>query len=250
MISFPFNDPIFKILPDSYEPFLGIELRNPDSQKASLALVVYEPANGFTATSESIEIPWWTNVLGCFHGLFLIHSFEKADIPSPDSLIAIDGHTGEKRWEVAGMLWQETVGQSVRVKAKEDSIETYLDLFTGEPSVSGREVSRIPPVAPIHYPEGNAHLIPLHALIRKLTHNSPVGACDYLEVGKSIIISYYFYNLEKLDNALLVVNFNGDVLLNEPLQSGTGLGFTTFIYWRGQLVFVKDQLYLCCYALS
>lgn len=251
MTSLNVEHSIYKILPDSSQPMLGIELRDANRKTAFVqALQVQNEDFSNLVTLVRIEIPWWTNVLGCFQGIFLLHTFGEPSVPKPTHLEAFDAHTGQQLWSSTETVWLETLGSTLRVKISAEE-ERFLDLHTGQtvpifPNEIREETARFP----VHYAEGSSHLFPLQKLIRHLTGQQPIGACDYLEFQDSIIFSYYFYESEKLKNDLLVVSKAGNVLFHESLQIGEGLGHTTFIVWRNQLVFIKDQVYLCWHAVS
>lgn len=250
MTSLNVEHSIYKILPDALDAVLGIELRNVDHKTAFVqALQVTDEPIFNLSPLPRIEIPWWTNVLGCFQGIFLTHSFGEPSVPKPTHLEAFNAYTGERLWSAAETLWLETLDSTVRVKISAE--ERLLDLRTGEPATTlPTEISKETARFPVHYAEGSPHLFPLQKLIRHLTGQQPIGACDYLEFPHSIIFSYYFYESEKLKNDLLVVSKAGNVLFHESLQTGEGLGHTTFMVWRNQLVFIKDQVYLCWHAVS
>ncbi|WP_106635438.1 DUF4905 domain-containing protein [Siphonobacter sp. SORGH_AS_0500] len=247
-----FSHPIYKISPDPYDPYVGIEIRDSEQRKAYVQSLACAEDGHFFSQNQTplVEVAWWVNMLGCFHGVILYHSFEEPEVPRPTALHALDGRTGELLWTVSNRIWQETLDAIVRVQSGEESYE-FLDLRTGQsvpqmPSQSALHEIRLP----VHYPEGNVHLATLQKLIRYTTENHPIGACDYLELTPLIIISYYFYESEKLKNNLLVVTNTGQVQFHEPLSLGDAQGHTTFINWRHQLIYIKDQVYLCCYAVS
>ncbi len=246
-----FPHPIYKLSPDPYEPYLGIEIRDSEQRKAYLQLIACTEDGQFSDTDSYplTEVHWWVNFLGCFQGVLLYHTFDEPEVPRPTALHAVDGQTGRTLWSVSGMIWQETLGSYIRVQVSEET-SLFLDLQSGQettfqPSGPAPAEVRIP----FHYPEGNQYLNALQKLIRYTTENQPVGACDYLELPSLIIISYYFYDSEKLKNNLLLVTKTGQVQWHESLFSGEAQGYTTFIYWRHQLIYIKDQVYLCCYAV-
>ncbi len=248
----PFPHPIYKISPDPYEPYLGIEFRDSEQRKAYVQLVTCDEKGQCIPdqVNPAVEVPWWINFLGCFHGILLYHSFDNPEVPRPTALHAIDGCTGHPLWTVSEAIWQETIDQKISVQVIQEK-NIFLDLRTGMQTTISSPTNPITEIGiPRHYPEGNQYLNALQKLIRYITENQPIGACDYLELPSLIIISYYFYEADKLKNNLLIVTKTGQVQWHESLFLGEAQGHTTFVSWRHQVIYIKDQVYLCCYAVS
>lgn len=248
MLRFTFELPIFHIFPDPSQPLLGVELRDKEQQYAGFQVVsTAVPATPNNPLPARFDLPWWSHPLGIFNGILLVHLFGEPGIPAPTALRAYDIHDGSVAWEHPGLIWLRTDGPVATIR-NADFDEQALDVRTGTPA-EPRPLSA-PPVSPMHFPEGHGELHTLHRLAGRLTGHQAVGPADYLELSGLIVISFYFYASGKLKNSLLVVNHSGEVVLHEELSAATGSGYSTFLYWRDFLVFVQDQVHLCCYAVS
>lgn len=248
MLRFTFGLPIFHIFPDPAEPLLGVELRDKEQHYAGFQVV--SPADieaPDTPLPARFDLPWWSHPLGIFNGILLAHLFGDPGIPVPTALQAYRISDGSLAWERPGLVWIRTDGSAVTVRNDRFEEQT-IGLFSGEPAQP--QASAGQPLAHAHFPEGHPELYSLHRLVRLCTGQQAVGPVDYLEIPGLIVISFYFYASEKLKNSLLVVNHSGDVVLHEELSAASGSGYSTFLYWRDSLVFIQDQVHLCCYAVS
>ncbi|MFT4031991.1 MAG: DUF4905 domain-containing protein [Siphonobacter sp.] len=244
MLLTSFNIPVFKVLPDPYQARLGIELRDHASKKVFFQRFTFNQELRFESSQ---ELPWWSSTLGLYNGILLTHAFAQPELPTPTALEAYDSH--QIRWQCPGAIF--TKANESQVEYTKDHNLELAQLQTGQLIDNPFEPFSVLSIkTPIHYPEGNQYLEAIQRFIRILTGNRPIGACEYLELANSIIISYYFYESEKLKNELLAVTKTGRILFQENLQTSTGLGFLTFIYWQSHLFFVKEHVYLCSYAIS
>lgn len=269
----------------SQQPVIAIEVRHRDSQQAAWAavdlavnqLLWHHPVLSGLALDE------WLGMLGLFNGTLLLHRYG-TDSPQPRSLLALDARTGNQRYELPGLIFIDTDGQrliAARPANEGTTPPIGFDLATGEsPDPPGIQPP-VPPVTldfPHHYGDANPYFPVVARFVHRLTGQVAVKAADYLEMGPAgspaespvggpaennnkgrnhpspayVLVSYYIYHQDLLENRLLVVQGLNTVVLHETLSTGQGLNPEPFVmYTHGgapsRLVFVQNSNRLLVY---
>ncbi len=103
---------------------------------------------------------------------------------------------------------------------------------------------------PLLYPENSEHFGSFSKFINEKTGHVPAICCEYLEVEKLMILSYYFFENKTLTNVLLIANSDGEILdtinLGENLK---GIGKDTFFVLENKLVFISNKNTLNIYEV-
>ncbi|MBC7892449.1 MAG: hypothetical protein H7Y12_09565 [Sphingobacteriaceae bacterium] len=107
---------------------------------------------------------------------------------------------------------------------------------------------------PHHYAESNPYFEVVVRFVQRKTGRHAVRAVDYLEAGSRteqgyLLISYYIYDQDLLENRLLVVEGGNQVLLDECLATGPRLNPEPFAVYADRLLFLQPPNRLVVYAL-
>lgn len=253
-----FNGTVWKMGPERHGPLPALALEIREGQRAEWAVL---------DLAEN-RLPWQRDLtrhdphderlalIGLFNGTLLLHRYG-ADSPQPRGLLAFDGRTGEFLYEVPGVVFGETDGQTLQVNRPVPEQEALVfDLSTGEvrEKTGAASAASFSFQVPHHYAESTSYFEVVARFVQTKTGRNAVRAVDYLEVGSHaeqgyLLISYYIYDQDLLENRLLVVEGGNQVLLDERLATGPRLNPEPFGVYADRLLFLQPPNRLVVYAL-
>jgi|GEM_PF-4321088 len=253
-----FNGAVWKLAPERHGPTPALALEIRDGQQAEWAVLDLienrhrwqRDLSGHAPNDERLAL------LGLFKGTLLLHRYG-TDSPQPRGLVAFAGRTGEFLYDVPGVIFGETDGQTLRVNRPVPEAEPLVfDLARGE--VQEKSGGPAHPTfvfqIPHHYAESTPYFEVVARFVQTKTGQHAVRAVDYLEHRPHseqgyLLISYYIYDQDLLENRLLVVEGGNQVLLDERLVTGPRLNPEPFAVYADRLLFLQPPNRLVVYAL-
>lgn len=247
---------------DGSRPALAVELRTPNVREATWAVV--DLAENQVAWQGNADVGLasdeWLGLVGIFNGTLLLHR-HATDTPQPRGLLALDGRTGQPRWDWPGLSFLSCDGRAVLalLGGREEARAVRLALVAGEvlenETVETVFSEKSPPEIPelLHYPETGPFFAPVAAFVRKRTGHEPVEAADYLDAGACLVVAYYFYANDALENWLLIVDKARNEWVSERIAAGPGLNPEPFAVYADRrthrvsnrvthwVIFVQDK---------
>ena len=264
MVSFPFDSLIWKISVDTQSNILALELRDHDNRSVDFACIDLK-TNKFLWHGVKPEETWWLGLDSCHNGKIYLHTYKDPQNPEHEGIICIEAKTGKVLWkDIEKTIYYVSSKHLIATKGNEDS-RKYIEL---EPSTgkdvrefSLKEVFKIASDKkeqeskkvrnPFHFPAEHTYFSKISNFIKEITGEQPVIAADYMENGEQVIISFYLYNIEGLNNYLVVVDDAGLVTFRMCLASNIkGIGFDTFFVFEKNLIFVKEKKELIFLKIS
>ncbi len=253
-----FNGTVWKLAPERHGPLPALALEIRDGQRAEWAVLDLTEnrlrwQRDLTDHSPNDER---LALLGLFNGTVLLHRYG-TDSPQPRGLLAFDGKTGDFLYDLPGVIFGETDGQTLRVNRPVPEAEArFFDLSSGEVRESAW-ITELPSFifqAPHHYAESTPYFEVVARFVQTKTGRYTVRAVDYLEAGSHpkpgyLLISYYIYDQDLLENRLLIVEGGNLVLLDEHLVTGPRLNPEPFAVYADRLLFLQPPNRLVVYAL-
>lgn len=243
-----------------FVPALAVEIRQPDVREAMWAVVnlVENQIIWQGATDVALAQDEWLSLVGLFDGTLLLHR-HATDTPRPRGLVALDGHTGQPRWDWPGLSFLRCDGRVVLAQfgGREEARTVRIELISGNvlenQSVEKDFSEKSPPeiLELLHYTETGPFFAPVAAFVRKRTGHDPVKAADYLDAGACLVIAYYFFANDTLENWLLIVDKARNEVISECIAAGPGLNPEPFAVYGNRVthwvVFVQDKTRLKVY---
>jgi hypothetical protein len=259
------------MLMDFEKNYLLIELRDIEAHQVSFAGI--DLKDGHLLWNDlKFEESWWLNMVAVYQGciLFKIHDDDQShqsstyflynpkvrqivwESPDFNFLRVINkGFIGIREQENSNILIllnHENGNETILNEENED--HSYKNSFN-KPSENKKLRS------PFHYLEDSEYFEIIKKFLNKNHNILPLKGVDYLELQKSIIISYYIYqrNPEKkapfLENYLLVIDRYGNKLLQEKIDEKlTGIGLETFFVIDDQLIFTSFKRNIKSYFIT
>lgn len=257
-----FDGTIWRILPDETNHSLALEVRNTDLHQTTFYSLLLQDTS-LTELVLATEEQWWLGLQAAYKGCILLHGFTDQQNPVPHGLYCYAAQEGHLRWQSTqhqyfGLLKNQLLAidtstqQMVGLDLDQGTvIATYNNTNkpTEDAQVFANERNKIT-LLPLHYHAKHAYFDIISAFIKQKTGNTAIEAADYLEFKDLVILSYYIYGENKLENRILVCNTEGVTLLDDSLALNlSGIGLDTFFLLENQLIFIKNKNELCSYEI-
>jgi hypothetical protein len=213
----------------------------------------------------SFEESWWIGMSALQDDVLLLHQYEDSQNPENSQLFAVDVNSCEVLWAVTDFTFLNIVKGKVIgfTRKEEERYYSTIELKSGEIAAAGSLTAQLLEQNaqqeaqqmtagrfPLHYPEDNEYFATFRTFLEKQLGVQVVKACDYLEYGGLILISYYLYKDKSLTNYMVVFDQQGRALLHEKLDSQLpAVGMDTFFVINDQLIFICDKKEIKSYAL-
>jgi Domain of unknown function (DUF4905) len=227
-----------------------IEVRDESKREASFK--AFDLHTG-VIIQKKIILPerWWISMIGVFKDILLINRYPSDNQPIPEEIIAIDVITGK-------ILWQKEKVQILGVRKngivcqQENETFSLLDFLTGELSEEEdilEEKDLLQSFSPILYSENDEYFSTIFRFLHRLLSVDAQKNIEYLEIDNKIVISYYIYHEDLLQNWILVTNRQREILLNDVMNESEGVGIDTFSVESQTLFYLKNKNQLIGYEL-
>lgn len=268
-----FSDPIWRLVfeqVDTAPGFVIAELRKSEDQ--TLKLVTIRLPTGEILSETRPVLPFHSSLAGIWNGHALYHRFDNNRLPVPTALGNLDVQTGISRWE-----WPNhtLVGADARrVWAKRSSLTDAVaapiisfDLMNGEP-IEDNEKPAVFHNSRLHFPVSYttaSNWWPVvDRFLKKLTHQTPIGSVDYLEVGDKLIFSYYYRETnDQLRASLLITDRLQTIWFHQQTGQETEMsrpdsepnaqplfGSGSFCVWQNQIIIQLTSTCITSYDLT
>jgi hypothetical protein len=227
-----------------------VEVR--DESKREASFTAFDLHSGIII-QEKIILPerWWISMIGVFNDVLLINRYPSDNQPIPEEVIALDILSGK-------ILWQKEkiqilgIHQNGIVCHQENEAFLLLNFQTGELSEEGdisEDKDLVQSFSPTLYSENDAYFPTIFKFLHRLLSVDAQKNIEYLEIDNKIIISYYIYHEDLLQNWILVTNRQRAILLNDVMNESEGVGIDTFSVESQTLFYLKNKNQLIGYEL-
>ncbi len=249
-----FKIPVWQMALEPERGLLALEIRDQGEAEVSFSLFNFN-TRLLDFDRYALEEDWWVSLAGLRKDKLLIKQYHDSQQPEKQGLIAINVETREADWwlddfqldelaenELTGLRVKN--GEQVKVTLSlENGNEVFLKNFSSKPLAANAWY-------PVHYTASDSHFLTVSKFLAGAINAVPVSACDYLEVGRFIILSYFISEGATLSNEVLVVTVDGDQLLQQNIgRQLTAVASGTFFVFNNYLVFIANKTQLCVYEL-
>jgi hypothetical protein len=242
---------VWKVLPDEKGNYLVVESRDGEKRKVLLsALNLLD--NNFLFTLDQLPKPWWLALKAVGHGKIILQGYKDSNNPETKGLYVFDLLTGKLLWQEEEKLFysffdEETMLLSF-VKDDREAIQKVVanngkvkeETVLTEDSEKERSTFS---VFPLLYTEDNIHYATIADFLYQNYGHKSSGPLEYLEYKTDMFISFYIREDKKLTNILLVIDEEGNLLLQDTLMDGAeGIGMSSFFICRNKLIYIKNKV--------
>jgi hypothetical protein len=257
-----FDGTIWRMIPEETTSSLVLEVRNADLHQTSFySLHLHEAA--LTEITPVTDEQWWLGLQDAYQGCVILHGYADEQNPVPQGIYCYAVQSGKLLWQKPHYQYFSLLKNSI-LTTEAGKKELYkLDLQTGiltathtepedvtlEAQLFANERNKIPRF-PLHYPAKHAYFDIISDFVKQKTGLHAIEAADYLEYKDLVILSYYIYGDNKLENRLLISDTNSTIIFEDILAlSLNGIGLDTFFVLENQLIFIKNKNELFSYEL-
>ena len=243
---------------DPDNKILLFEIRAEARRQVTFAAYQYEMKK-FLWQDVAFEESWWISLLAVSDSIVLLQKYDNAENPDIRSVWAFNLETQQIQWKREKFSLHQLRDHLVSGYnlSEKDSALVELDLKSGEviekpgDTELFDEPGKIPDLyKPFQYHEGTPYLETVRKFLNDHCNIHAVGAAEYLEYNKMIIISYNIQQENGLANFLLVIDEKAEILMNEKLgEQLKGIGVDTFFVLSGCLFFVRNKTELLSYQI-
>jgi hypothetical protein len=252
-ISFPFKGIIWKLSLDASENLLVLEVRNEEDRSVNFSGL--DVKNKMLLwQSASPENSWWMGLESAGDGKVYLHKYKDPQNPIHEGITVLDGKTGKEIWQDPKKTFLALSDGFVIASEGEDEDKKYLKLE----SKTGKAVQELDTKAlfkarsnqkqneslknSFHFSAESPHFSKIAGFVKQITNMEPVTGMDYLEYEEQVVISFYLYAKEGLENYLLVIDEEGNIRFKECLGTHLkGIALDTFFVFGDLLIFVKEK---------
>lgn len=252
VFAYRFNGVVWNTV-TSGENRLFVEVRNEHTRQVTFSAL--DVTTGEWLWKDiTFDESWWISLSAASGNIVLFTVYTDVNDPSEKSVLAFHSYEQKVLW------WKNhfsisTVSESYLsgIITRPQHKEVVLALTDGrEVSVQDQELKteqNFQLLQPFHYYEGSEHYETVRAFLTEKFGFSPVTAIEYREYKSKIFISFYEQD-SGLANYLIVLNRNGERILQEKLAEQLGgIGLDTFFILSGYLIFVKNKRELISYRI-
>lgn len=232
---------IWKQQVDPVKKLLVLELRDPETRTVSfqcIQLINGEIYNPFTPEEED----WWIGIEQVQSGFALIHHYLHEEQPVRNGLDCYSIPEWKLKWQLPEAQFLEISNSTVNILDSNES--RTISLSTGEDIASefGQTNTALNTQFPEQFPADHSHFKTVAQFLQERWGYQAVEGLEYLEHKALVLISYYLYTDQKLENYLLVMKDDGEVIFQDCLGTQlSGIALDTFFIYEEQLIFVKQK---------
>ncbi|MDJ1497986.1 DUF4905 domain-containing protein [Cytophagaceae bacterium DM2B3-1] len=256
--SFSFDGLIWRVIPDLHKPYLILEIRHSSHKVLFAAVDIHQKTLMWTNWSPSER--WWSSGVAADRGILFLQIFPDGQNPNPRGIIALNIETQQICWEQIELQFMQLASDgSVLTRRIKEALPEYftLDALSGkiiqqsDAPLFPASVPSSSSIFPVHYTSEDDYFQIIAEFLSKTLKILPKNALEYAETKHSIIISYYIYAEDQVENYLVVFDIHSRVpLLHEKIATQrTGIGKGTFFVFEQLLIFIKEQTLLLGYEI-
>ncbi|UII27275.1 DUF4905 domain-containing protein [Fulvivirga maritima] len=248
--SYLFEGKVWNIISSSDQSLL-IEVRHPDQFVVEYSLLDLNK-EAFVFEGLRFEENWWISAAHIHNDNALFYTYGGKDNPDYKDFFSYSISAEKVIWTQEDVRLLKAVNDRLlfEIKGKEEQLTLGL--------VSGNEVGSIVDdehrnksiVQPFYYQQNTKHFETVHKFIQKKWQIESEKGVHYFENETFVIISYYYAENKGLTNNLVVMDRQGNLLLQEVIGKDLpGIADDTFFIYDDQLIFVKENSELFVYQL-
>lgn len=241
---------IWKVLPDEEGQNLIIESRDAERRRTLLA-VLSLATEDFRIKEIPAPKPWWIGLKAVAAEKIVLQGYRESKTPEPLGVYVLDIKTGIITWKDEEKTFHSLSENTLLLSAREEDqtvwqltdLRTGKSLGTPEGEVfGGNENAGTSSVFPLLYSEENIHYKTLAEFIFQSGYSNRVGPIEYLEYEGKLFFSFYIQEGKTFINRLLIMDEEGDVLLEDKLSEGAeGIGMAAFFICNKKLIYIKNK---------
>lgn len=241
---------VWKQQVDPIKKLLVVELRDPDTRTVSFQCIdlangdIYDP---FTPEKED----WWIGLEQVQSGFALIHHYLQEEQPVRNGLDCYTIPNWKMQWERPEVQYLEITNNNVKVLDTEEALT--LSLSSGQEVEDNSDTFKagLEIRFPEQFPADHSHFKTVAQFLHQTWGYQAVEGLEYLEHKALVLISYYLYTDQKLENYILVMKDDGEVIFQDCLGTQlSGIALDTFFIYEEQLIFVKQKNEIISLLLS
>jgi hypothetical protein len=247
-----FQGTIWNVLAHPDRNIIFLEIRNESLKKVSFSAYDLD-SKECLFKDLTFEEPWWISQAEASGNVLIFTIYTDTNNPDQKSILAFDFMQNKTIWwrnkyAVAGVNGTHVLGSETGLGMK----FLALNLSDGLPAVEqpvprGQENFLIR--KPLQYYQETSHFETVKSFLSVKYQISAISLIEYLELNSLMFISYYVSE-GNLANYLLVLNAEGEILLQEKIGSALkGIGLDTFFILSGYLIFEKNRRELVSYKM-
>ncbi|MDX1627782.1 MAG: DUF4905 domain-containing protein [Fulvivirga sp.] len=218
--SHQFESNIWKIHAFEASNYIIIEIR--DQEKLQVEFAVINMEDDVLEKTIALDEPWWASVDRVAGDMIIFFTFDEEDIAEPRHFLGYSIKDAKPLWE------RDVIPTAAEISQQNNSI-----------------------VLPFLYHEGSEYFDTVDHFINTYFKRKITRACNYLEWGNHIIISYFYEKEGIISNRLIVTDQEANVLLDENLGDfKEGITDNTFFIFNNKLIFVKGVTDFFIYDLK
>ncbi len=252
--SYPASATIWSMIATPTRQALVLETR--DDQKFQTRFTLLDLDTGVPRWEHrALEEAWWVSLVDVSDEVILVHQYLTRGNPDRKALIALHVDDFSPRWRIDDFSFHTRVGNIIYGFSTRDGWEpATLQIDSGivEKAPWENNIAEAKRFVqnPILYAEGNPHFETFRSFLLQTRQQKITGAVEYLERSEITAISYYVAQPDGLANYLLVLDQEGNTLLQTVLATALkGLGTDTFFSLADCLIFVKNKSELESYQI-
>ncbi|HVD99188.1 MAG TPA: DUF4905 domain-containing protein [Cytophagaceae bacterium] len=246
---------LWKVLPDESCQYLVIESRDGEKRKTLFSVLSLEKEK-FLVKEIPAAKSWWIGLKAVGQGKIVFQGYKELQTPEPMGVYVSDLHTGKLCWKEEEKLFYAFAENTLLLTTIEDGKTVFYsaDPENGKmktiaeesvPVDSARETSML---FPLLYDEDNAHYKTIVGFLQQ-NDVKPSGPIEYLEYQSYVLIAFYVQEGKKWKNILWALDEEGELVLNEQLSEGEGIGMSSFFICGKKLIYIKDKTSLALVEL-
>jgi hypothetical protein len=252
--SYPASATIWSIMATPTHDALVLETR--DEQQFQTRFTLLDLNTGIPRWERrSLEEAWWVSLVDVSHDVILVHQYLTKGNPDRKALMALHTDDFSLRWRIDDFSFHARQDQVIYGFSTREGWEpAMLQVDSGivEKTAWENNIAEAKRFVqnPVLYAEGNPHFESFRSFLSQTRQQTITGAVEYLERSEITAISYYVAQPDGLANYLLVLDQEGNTLLQTVLATALkGLGTDTFFSLADCLIFVKNKSELESYQI-
>ncbi|MBX7242824.1 MAG: DUF4905 domain-containing protein [Bacteroidia bacterium] len=254
MKEIPFENKIWKIIPENQFNHIFIETRSPENRS-----VVYFRVSFSDFSIQKINITedpdlYWTSLAGESNGVLILTHYGEKEIPLNIGLSAYNAETGVRLWSHPNLKLME-IQDDYLLAQDVSSAETPLSvhLQTGTVITRTDTTSRPHPPLPFYYPEPVLSQQPeFEAWSRKietLFQQKPVAHIDFW-TGNAYEIIHYYTKESHLSQFIAILHHQKPVVHECLYRQIHSMTYEPFFILKNLLITIKEGNILCVMKLE
>ncbi|NMM50543.1 DUF4905 domain-containing protein [Marinigracilibium pacificum] len=251
--SYTFKYPVWQTVIGFPTNILGIEVRGEGFDEVSYYLFDTD-LNELSPLTLNLDDPWWSRLAAISNGNIVLQEYSGEGNPEVKRVeIFNSGKKVAENNEVQFDYIDLTNGSLVFNSRNDDKNQFIFDhhenkFIPGDDDYNQKQAEGL--IFPVQYPEGTEYFNDINEFLSLKSIKPCVGAVEYLETERFILISGY----ERIDkffkHKLYIFDEEGSLLKEILLEkAGKGLSKDPYFIFNGKLFVIEDKNTISIYAV-